>query len=173
MQGHNAKPPQNLDALDDTGRLGLLRLARRKVKIAFCSILHHNHRRLDRIARSVVPDDSKAEDVLQEADLRSFGSLGQFRGDSSLATWLTPLTLNEALARLRRQRPMVDLAVPDAQSSSKAQVIPFPVTPDFDRGRVAAHRQMHHRIEQAIGSAPQIFGVAAITSNGVYRRAKP
>jgi RNA polymerase sigma-70 factor, ECF subfamily len=171
MQGHNAKPPQNLD---DIGLIGLLRLAERKDKIAFCSILQHNNRRPYRIARPVIPDDSKAEDVAQEADLRSFGSLGQFRGDPSLATWLTPLTLNEALARLRRQRRMVDLAVPDAQSSSKAQVIPFPLTPpDFDRGRVAAHPQVQHRIEQALGSPPQIFWLAAITSNGVYRRAKP
>jgi RNA polymerase sigma-70 factor (ECF subfamily) len=160
MQGHNGKPPQNLATLDDIG----MGLARRQDGIAFCSILQHNHRRLYRIAGSVVPDDSKAEDVVQEADLRSFGSLGQFRGNSNLATWLT---------RLRRQRPMVDLAVLDAQSSSKAQVIPLPLTPpDFDPGRVAARRQMRHVIEQAVGGSPQIFWVTALTSNGVYR-AKP
>ena len=171
MQGHNGKRPRNLDTLDD---IGFVRLARRKDGLASCSILQHNNRWPYRIARSVVPNNSKTEDVGQEADLRSFGGLGQFRGDSSLAPWLTPLTLNEALGRLRRQRPMVDLGVLDAQSSSRAQVIPFPLTAlVFDPGRVVAHRQMHHVMEPAVGGPAQIFWVTAITSNAVYRRAEP
>lgn len=87
--------------------------------------------------------------MVQEADVRAFGSLGEFRGDSSLATWLT--RINEAHGRLRRYRPMVDLAMLDAQPSGKSQVIPFPlVPPDIDAERAAAHRQIRHLIEQAI-----------------------
>jgi RNA polymerase sigma-70 factor (ECF subfamily) len=52
--------------------------------------------------------------VVQQTYVNAFDSLGKFRGDSSLATWLTRITLNEALGRLRRQRPMVDLEVLDA-----------------------------------------------------------
>jgi RNA polymerase sigma-70 factor, ECF subfamily len=172
MQGHNAKPPQNRDKLDD---IGLVQLARRKDGIGFRSIMQHNNRRLYRIARSVVPDDSKAEDMVHKADLRTFGSLGQSCGDSSLATCLTPITCNEALGRLRRHRPVVDPAVFDAKSSSKSQVIPFPLmSPDFAPGRVATHRQIRHLIGQAIDGRPEIFWVVfAITSNGVYQRAKP
>lgn len=96
--------------------------------------------------------------MAQEAYVRAFGSLGQFRGDSSLATWLT--RNNEALGRLRRHRPMVDLAVLDAQPSGKSQVIPVPLmTPDIDPERAAAHRQIRHLIAQAINGLPEILQI--------------
>jgi RNA polymerase sigma-70 factor (ECF subfamily) len=172
MQGHNAKPPQNLDTPDD---IELVQLARRKGGNAFRSIVQRSNRRLCHVGSSVVPDDSEAENVAQEAYVRTFGSLGQFRGDPSLATWLTRIALNAALGCLPRHRSLVDLTMLDAQPSGKLQVIPFPLMPrDFDLGRAAAHRQIRHPTEQVIDGPPEIFWlVFAITSNGVYRRAKP
>ena len=126
MQARDAAQPQNLDALGDAE---LVQLARERNGDAFRIIMQRNSQRLYRVARSVVQDDSEAEDVVQEAYVRAFGSLGQFRGDSSLATWLTRITLNEALGRLRRQRHMVDLEVLDAEPSGKTQIIPFPLMP--------------------------------------------
>ena len=103
-------------------------------------IMQRNNRRLFRVARAIVKDDSEAEDVVQEAYLAAFASLGKFRGDASLATWLTRITLNEALGRLRRQRPMVGLDVLDAGTAGRSQVIPFPHMPtDIDPERAAAH----------------------------------
>jgi RNA polymerase sigma-70 factor (ECF subfamily) len=40
---------------------------------------------------------------LQDAYLKAFRALAQFRGDAALATWLSHLVLNECLARLRRE----------------------------------------------------------------------
>ncbi|HEX5957113.1 MAG TPA: sigma-70 family RNA polymerase sigma factor, partial [Hyphomicrobiaceae bacterium] len=112
MQGRNAVRPKSLDTLDDAE---LVQLARRGNGDAFRIIMQRNNRRLYRVARSVVKDDSEAEDVVQEAYVRAFGSLGRFRGDSSLATWLSRIALNEALGRLRSRRPTVDLAVLDGE----------------------------------------------------------
>ena len=50
----------------------------------------------------------EAEDVVQETYVRAFTHLEQFRGDSSLATWLARIAMNEALGRLRRLRPSVE-----------------------------------------------------------------
>jgi sigma-70-like protein len=52
-------------------------------------IIRANNRRLFRLARSIVKDDAEAEDVVQEGYVRAFTRLGQFRGESSLSTWLT------------------------------------------------------------------------------------
>src|SRR5262245_21922862 len=140
MQARHATPIKNLEALHDAE---LVRLARERNGEAFRVIMQRNNRRLYRVARSVVQDDAEAEDVVQESYVRAFGSLGQFRGDSSLATWLTRIALNEALGRLRRRRPMVDLAVLDAESGAARKILPFPLMPtDSDPECAAAQHQI-------------------------------
>lgn len=47
------------------------------------------------------PDDAK--DVLQETFLRAYRSIGRFRGDSSITTWLTRIAINICL-NLKRDR---------------------------------------------------------------------
>src|SRR5215208_247872 len=74
---------------------------------AFRTIMQTHNRRLYRIARSIVRNDSEAEDVIQEAYVRAFTHLESFRGDSSLATWLARIVMNEALGRLRKQHVSV------------------------------------------------------------------
>jgi RNA polymerase sigma-70 factor (ECF subfamily) len=64
--------------------------------------------RLFRVARAIVKDDAAAEDVMQETYLRAFTHLDQFEGRSSLATWLTRIAMNEAIARRRKMQPPVD-----------------------------------------------------------------
>jgi RNA polymerase sigma-70 factor (ECF subfamily) len=56
-----------------------------------------------RMAVSLVKDETEAEDVAQEAFLKAFRDLGNFRGQSKFSTWLISITLNEARRRLRRQ----------------------------------------------------------------------
>ena len=46
--------------------------------------MERHNRRLYRIARAVLRDDSEAEDAVQESYVRAFANLGTFRGDSSL-----------------------------------------------------------------------------------------
>jgi RNA polymerase sigma-70 factor, ECF subfamily len=56
-----------------------------------------------RMARSCMRDETEAEDVAQEAFLKAFRNLANFRGESKFSTWLISITLNEARRRLRRQ----------------------------------------------------------------------
>ena len=56
-----------------------------------------------RMAMSFVKDEIEAEDVAQEAFLKAFRNLANFRGQSKFSTWLISITLNEARRRLRRQ----------------------------------------------------------------------
>lgn len=70
---------------------------------AFELLMRKNNRRLFRVARSIVLDDTEAEDAVQTAYLAAFRGVAGFAGRSSLATWLTRIVINEALAR-RRER---------------------------------------------------------------------
>jgi len=50
---------------------------------------------LSRFARMRARNESEAEDVVQEAILRAFTRLDQFRGEASLKTWLCAIAFNE------------------------------------------------------------------------------
>jgi RNA polymerase sigma-70 factor (ECF subfamily) len=151
---------RDLQALGDAE---LVRLALQRDGEAFRAIMQRHNRRLYRVARSVVHDDSEAEDVVQEAYVLAFGNLAKFRAESSLATWLTRIALNEALGRLRRRRPTVDLSILDAPHGNGAQVIPFPsMTANEDPERMAAQQEIRRLIEQAIDELPEIFRVVFV-----------
>ena len=80
----------------------LVQRARARDEVAIRTIMQSNNRRLYRLARGILRNDGEAEDVVQETYVRAFTHLDGFRGDSSLATWLARIAINEALGRLRR-----------------------------------------------------------------------
>lgn len=160
MQGLKSRSTVDYAALGDAE---LVRLALQRDGEAFRAIMQRHNRRLYRVARSVMHDDSEAEDVVQEAYVLAFTNLAKFRAESSLATWLTRIALNEALGRLRRRRPTVDLSCLDLPSGDGAQVIPFPAMPSTeDPERNAAQREIRALIERAIDELPEIFRVVFI-----------
>ena len=69
----------------------LVRRARARDGTALQIIMERNNRRLCRIVRSILRNDSEAEDVVQEAYVKAYIHLGWFRGDARLATWLPAL----------------------------------------------------------------------------------
>ena len=70
---------------------------------AFELVMRQHNRRLFRLARATLRVDAEAEDALQEAYLTAHRALPGFRGDASLATWLSRLVTSECLDRLRKR----------------------------------------------------------------------
>jgi RNA polymerase sigma-70 factor (ECF subfamily) len=66
-----------------------------------------------RVALSHMKNEADAEDVAQEAFLKAFRNLRDFRGTARFSTWLISITLNEARGRLRHDKivPMESLDV--------------------------------------------------------------
>ena len=138
----------------------LVRRALARDGAAFRTITERYNRRLYRIARGILRDDSEAEDAVQEAYVSAFAHLQDFRGESSLATWLSRIAINEALGRLRRERPAVDLAVVEARP--EAQIIQFPQT-GADPERTMAQRQILQLVERATDNLPEMFRIVFVT----------
>jgi RNA polymerase sigma-70 factor (ECF subfamily) len=160
MPGPDVGRKISLDTLGDTE---LVDLACRKVAGAFRVIMQRHNRRLYRIARAVMRDDSEAEDIVQEAYVRAFNNLAEFRGDASLATWLSRIVLNEALGRIRRHRPTADLASLENRPSPRAEIIPFPLaSPQLDPERTMAQRQIQLLMERAIDDLPDDFRIVLV-----------
>lgn len=142
---------------------GLVRRALARDDTAFRIIMERHNRRLYRVARSILRDGSEAEDVVQEAYVSAFTHLDQFRGDSSLATWLSRITMNEALGRLRRERPVVPLDALEGQRT-EAQIIQFPQTGSSDDPeRTMAQREILQLVEEAADNLPDIFRIVFVT----------
>ena len=71
---------------------------------AFNHLVLRYQERVYWVARRFVNDHDGADDVTQEVFCKVYESLGEFRGDSSVYTWLYRITVNIALNSLRRQK---------------------------------------------------------------------
>ncbi len=149
-----------------TGDTELVRRALARDEAAVRAIMQANNRRLYRLARGILRNDGEAEDVVQEAYVRAFTHLESFRGDSSLSTWLSRIAMNEALGRLRRRRPAVELdALP--QGALEAEIIQFPFSAAADPEKSMAQREIQAVVEHAIDELPA-KGNACITTGPIF-----
>jgi RNA polymerase sigma-70 factor (ECF subfamily) len=145
-----------------SGDTELVRRALARDEAAVRAIMQANNRRLYRLARGILRNDSEAEDVVQEAYVRAFTHLESFRGDSSLSTWLSRIAMNEALGRLRRRRPAVELdSLP--QGALEAEIIQFPLSAAADPEKSMAQREIQAVVERAIDELPEAFRLVFIT----------
>ena len=159
MARHGLK--QATPAISDDAELAARALARDAG--AFRAIMQKHNQRLYRIARGILRDNTEAEDAVQDAYVSAFTQLASYRGESTLATWLSRIVMNEALGRLRRRRPTVDLAALDSVRS-EAEIIQFPLsTPSDDPERTMAQRQILQLVEQATDNLPNVFRLVFVT----------
>lgn len=123
---------------------------------AFAALMRRNNQRLYRLARSVLRDDAEAEEAVQEGYLRAFTGLDGFKGEATLATWLARIVLNEALARLRRRRPTVDI---DGVAETLADVAAPPALTRTEPSpeQALARRELRRAIERAVDELPPAF----------------
>src|SRR6202167_6213187 len=71
---------------------------------AFEQLVKRYDRKLLRIALSVTHNREDSQDAVQEAFLKAFQNLGEFREESQFSTWLIRITVNQSLMKLRKQR---------------------------------------------------------------------
>tara|TARA_R100000322_G_scaffold25934_4_gene16561 strand:- start:26847 stop:27560 length:714 start_codon:yes stop_codon:yes gene_type:complete len=125
---------------------------------AFGAIMQRCNQPLFRVARAITSDDSEAEDVVQESYLRAFAALAKFRGDSTLLTWLTRITINEARGRLRGRKTTVALAEVEVAQKNGSLVIPFRGEHVMENPEAEfARTQIRALIENAVDELPEPF----------------
>jgi RNA polymerase sigma-70 factor (ECF subfamily) len=114
------------------------------------------------LALRLLNDSSEAADVVQEVFLKVFRNIGNFRGQSSLKTWIYRITVNEAHnARrwfFRHRRREVELDTPDDVRNWNE------VLPDHSRSpfEAACDREQQVMIEAALERINPIFRDAVV-----------
>ncbi len=130
-------------------------------RAAFALIMRRYNRRLYRLARASLREDAEAKDALQEAWLSAYRSIGRFRGDAALATWLTRIVLNECLARKRRaarRQNVVSIVSWESAMEPVTDVADPAARPDdaFERA------QIRGVLERKVSELPEIFRVVFV-----------
>lgn len=104
-------------------------------------VLYHQYkRRVFGMAHRIV-GTTDAEEVAQEAFVRVFRGLANFRGDSQLSTWIYRLTVNAALSYLAKRGRRQEVG------DDGIAEMPAPPTAERDLALAA-------RIEDAMGRLP-------------------
>jgi RNA polymerase sigma-70 factor (ECF subfamily) len=110
---------------------------------AFWDLIEPHLGAVKRIVRMRLRSDNEVEDVVQQAVLRAFSHLQQFRGEASFKTWLSAIVFNE-VSHLRRGR-----AVAGTQPLYEAQAaeLPDPASaPDVQFQRQEDIQLLHHAL---------------------------
>jgi len=79
----------------------------------FYELVRPYERRVYAAALAILRNQQDAEDALQEAMLKAFANIRQFRAESRFSTWLIQITVNESLMRRRRERTVVMEGIDD------------------------------------------------------------
>ena len=100
----------------------LVRLAKDGDTAAFGKLMERYQNKIYRLGRRMTETDEDAEDVLQEAFIKAFKSLGRFKEKSKFSTWLYRITVNQALMKLRKRKlDAVSLDEPVATEEGSVQ----------------------------------------------------
>lgn len=114
-------------------------------------LMRRYNQRLYRVARAILREDGEAEDVMQDAYVRAYQHLDQFRGTAPFSIWLTRIAANEALHRLRQRKHL--LPMDEAEWEGDGSMNPIEAAPDPEQS--ASLSELGDLLEQAVLDLPE------------------
>jgi len=111
-----------LETYDDQQLISLLRDPA-TLRRGFEAMVRQYSEQLYWQVRRIVLVHEDADDVVQNALMKAWNSIGTFKGDARLQTWLTRIAINEALDFMRRQKSHPTLSTDDATLSLASQLM--------------------------------------------------
>jgi len=122
---------------------------------AFGLLVSKYQRKLLRLVMRLVRDPAEAEDVTQEAFIKAYRALPNFRGESAFYTWLYRIGVNTAknwlVAHGRRMPTMSEVVDDDSEGIEEGILLRDDETPD----RVLMSRQIGETVNAAMEALPE------------------
>jgi RNA polymerase sigma-70 factor, ECF subfamily len=139
-----------------TGRIDdtmLVREAQRGNRAAFEELVRHYDHAVLRLAMHLTGSESDAQDVYQDAFLKAYKSIGNFRFECSFYTWIYRIVTNLCLDHLRKKTVRKE----DAPVATDAEGEQFDLLNQVPDGRAGANperdlmrRELGSRINKAL-----------------------
>lgn len=122
---------------------------------AFGLLVSKYQRKLLRLVMRLVRDPAEAEDVTQEAFIKAYRALPNFRGDSAFYTWLYRIGVNTAknwlIAHSRRMPTVTDIAGDETDDINEGGLLRDDETPD----QVLMSKQIGETVNAAMDALPE------------------
>ena len=123
----------------------------------FYELIQPYERRVYAAAFAILRNEADAEDAAQEAVLKAFRYIKQFRAEAKFSTWLIQIAINEARMRRRKQHPELIEPIADRQDES-GDYVPR----DFADWReipseTLERKEVRERLAEALESLGQIY----------------
>ncbi|MCU7959922.1 MAG: RNA polymerase sigma factor RpoE [gamma proteobacterium symbiont of Bathyaustriella thionipta] len=123
-------------------------------KSAYDLLVRKYQNRVVSLIRRYVRNPMDAEDVAQEAFIKAYRALANFRGDSAFYTWLYRIAINTAknwLVSQGRRPPLADVDYADAESMDESGRFSENASPE----RMALQAEIVDNIQQVVDHLPQ------------------
>ena len=91
----------------------------------FYDLIQPYERSVFMAALSISQNEADAEEVAQEAMLKAFANLKQFRSEAKFSTWLVQITINEARMRRRKDRKSLYDSIDEGKKDEEGDYIPL------------------------------------------------
>ncbi|TET35611.1 MAG: sigma-70 family RNA polymerase sigma factor [Planctomycetota bacterium] len=134
--------------LDRDRERELVRLAKSGDKEAFGALFTAYREKVYAVARKYVKNREAALDIVQEAFLRAFRSIGSFKGDSLFYTWVVRIAINLAIDAGRRKH--ADGNIPFDKYVEGGDIRPVKERPAQSPGEAAELSEMEEALARAI-----------------------
>jgi RNA polymerase sigma-70 factor, ECF subfamily len=141
-----------------TDELLVQRVQRGDKKAFDLLVLKYQHKIMSLVSR-FIRDHAEVQDVTQEAFIKAYRALPNFRGDSQFYTWLYRIAINTAknhLVSQGRRPPAFDMQLDDEEQFSSDEALRDNATPD----NLIARDQLQSVVFGAIEKLPEELKVA-------------
>ena len=151
-----------MTAEDSESDLVLVRRVQRGDKTAFDLLVRKYQHKVVKLVLRYVRNPAEAEDIAQEAFIKAYRALPQFRGDSAFYTWMYRIAINTAknsLASRDRSPIAYDLDLTDPEESHSVQTkLQDPDTPEG----MALTEEIRLIVNSAIEALPEELKTAIV-----------
>lgn len=130
-------------------------------KELFEILLRRHNQMLFRVIRSYLKDQNEVQDAMQNAYLKAYDKLFQFRGSSSFSTWLIRIGVNEALIRLKDLKKGKVMYFDNFIHPTTAAITQIP-DKQMNAEKSIINEEAKQLLEQAIDKLPEKYRVIYI-----------
>jgi len=107
---------------------------------------------------SILRNEAEAEDCAQDAFLKAFQKLSEFKGESKFSSWLVRIALNEAKMRLRKLRPNLFESLDVNSAGDQGDYVPQQLGDWREIPSEALERkEVRSALENALQTLPAIY----------------